>query len=107
MLTPAAPTSANSRPSSPGRSGSTTGTSAYVVERPPCLPGQPGPAGVAAEQDLAQRVAGPLGVLVDLAQGVHDRVDVLAQLGEDPGHRLGVGGQDVDPQVGVGRRRPG
>ena len=39
MLTPAAPTSTTSRASSPGRSARTTGTTAYAVERPPCLPG--------------------------------------------------------------------
>ena len=68
---------------------------------------QPGPAGVAPDQHLAQRGPGPLGVLGHLVQRAHDRVDVLAQLGQDAGHRLGVGREDVHPQVGVGGGHPG
>ena len=102
MLTPISPTSANSRASSPGWSGTETKTEAVASAGPPCLPGMAWVPVDAAGEDLVERRPRR-----SLASTSISRVEVGLHVAQDLAHRGLVGADDLAPHVRVAGRDPG
>jgi hypothetical protein len=107
MLTPAAPAAAKILASSPGRSGMTTGTTAYVVGRRAVLARQPLSARVASVDGPGQDTGVGRGTARERVEGRQHLVEVVAQGMQDGRDVPGVARQHRCPQRGVGGRDAG